>query len=336
MSPLPNLLAQLEELRGSKVMLLATDDQATPPRQLAEKDVLAFYDCLRQTGNADQLDLVLHTGGGEVQTARKLLDLLRQMFKRVCVLVPYKAHSAGTLICLGADQVVMGPLAELSPIDPQIAMRGNFVGNGPKAMSAEDIRCFRTMAQEWFDAGDRGIELLSLLCEKIFPTSLTDFYRATAHIETLALSLFAQQRPDLSVAQQMQCIQHLTQGFHSHDAYLNRSDAVAAGIAVTTPTPDEETLLWQIYEVVHNMFADTAVTPPPTNPTQPPIKLSTDALIANTAITLTHSVQTVEYIQNGSQGGPMRITVSAQWHKLGNPIKNGFASSGVSSPTSKV
>ena len=134
----------------------------------------------------------------------------------------------------------------------------------------------------------------------------------------------------------MQCIQHLMHGFHSHDAYLSRLDAEAAGIAVQAATSGEETLLWQIYEVVHDMFTDTAVSPPPTNTTQPPVKLSIDALIANTASTLTHSVQTVEYIQNGGQGGPMRITVNAQWQKLGNTLKNGTASSEVTLPTSKV
>lgn len=323
MHSLPNLLAQIEQLRESKALLFATNDQASPPRQMAEKDVLAFYDCLRELEEVDQLDLILHTGGGEVQTARKLVDLLQQKANKVCVLVPYKARSAGTLICLGADEVVMGPLAELSPIDPQISMRGNFSGNGPKSMSAEDIRCFRAMAQDWFGVADNGVEMLTLLSEKIFPTTLTDFYRATAHIREIALALFARQRPDLSEEQRSQHIQHLMHGFHNHDAYLNRQEAAAAGIAVQSTTEAEEGLLWQIYEAVHGMFAETAVTTPTNNAGQPPVKQSVDALIANTTTVLSHCVQTVEYIQNGGQGGPLRMTMNAQWQKQADAGKNG-------------
>jgi ClpP class serine protease len=35
--------------------------------------------------------------------------------------VPYKAHSAGTMIALGADEIVMSDLSEISPIDPSTA-----------------------------------------------------------------------------------------------------------------------------------------------------------------------------------------------------------------------
>lgn len=335
MHKLPNLLAQMEQLRGSKALLFATDDQASPPRQMVEKDVLAFYDCLRPLNQVDQLDLILHTGGGEVQTARKLVDLLQQKANKVCVLVPYKARSAGTLICLGADEVVMGPVAELSPIDPQISMRGSFSGNGPKSMSAEDIRCFRAMAQDWFGVADNGMEILTLLSEKIFPTTLTDFYRATEHVREIALTLFARQRPDLSEEQRTQRIQYLMHGFHDHDAYLNRQDAAAAGIAVQSATEAEEGVLWQIYEAVHGMFTETAVTTPTNNAAQPPVKQSVDALITNASTILTHCVQTVEYIQNGGQGGPLRMTMSAQWQKQAENHKNGTPSP-YPLPTSKV
>lgn len=263
MQSLPALLAQMEQLRGSKTLLFATNDQASPPRHMAEKDTLAFYNCLRELeGEVDQLDLILHTGGGEVQTARKLVSMMYQKANKVCVLIPYKAHSAGTLICLGADQVVMGPVAELSPIDPHISMRGNFSGNGPKSMSAEDIRCFKVMAQNWFGVADNGVELLNLLSEKIFPTMLTDFYRATAYVREVAQELFARQRPDLADEDRAQHIHRLMHGFHSHNAYLNWQDAAMVGIAVQPATEAEERLLWQIYEEINTVFAETAVITP--------------------------------------------------------------------------
>ncbi len=335
MHALPALLAQIEQMRGSKVMLFATDDQASPPRQMAEKDVLAFYDCLRELEQVDQLDLILHTGGGTVQTARKLVDLLCQKANKVCVLVPFKARSAGTLICLGADEVVMGSMAELSPIDPQISMRGSFSGNGPRSISAEDIRCFRVMAQDWFGVEGGGIEMLTLLNEKIFPTTLTDFYRATEYMREVALMLFARQRPDLDEEQRSRSIHRLMHGLHSHDAYLNREEAAAVGLAVQPATQAEESVLWQVYEEVYRVFSETAVTAPTPNTGQPPVKQGIDALLANASTMFNHRVQTVEYIQNGGQDRPMRMTMSAQWQKLANGRKNGLPSPH-SHPTSKV
>ncbi len=335
MHSLANSLASIEQLRGSHVILFATDDQANPPRHMAEKDVAAFYDCLHQLEEIDQLDLILHTGGGEVQTARKLVDLLHEKARQVCVLVPYKARSAGTLICLGADKVVMGPMAELSPIDPQISMRGNFSGDGPKSMSAEDIRCFRLMAQEWFGVEANGIEMLTLLSEKIFPTTLTEFYRATEQVRQIAEALFARQRPDLEATQRVQRIHHLLYGFHSHDAYLNQQDAQAAGLAVEPATGAEEKLLWQIYEEIQAVFGETSVSAHSASATQPPIKQSVDAIIASSATVLTHCIQAVEYIQNGGQGSPMRLVMSAQWQKQPDGRKNGNLSSH-RHPTTKV
>lgn len=329
MDSIPAILAQIEHLRGSKALLFATNDQANPPRQMIEKDVLPFYTCLHEIGEVEQIDLILHTGGGEVQTARKVIDLLHQRANKVNVLVPYKARSAGTLICLGADQVVMGVMAELSPIDPQISMRGNFSGNGPKSMSAEDIRCFRVMARDWFGVEETGVELLALLGDKIFPTTLTDFYRATEHVRSVAQTLFARQRSDLDEEQRAQYIHHLMHGFHSHDAYLNWQDAQLAGIAVQLATEAEEALLWQVYEAIHATFVETAVPPPTDNASQPAVKRSVNALIANTMTLLTHDIHTVEYIQNGGQACSMHVTMGEKWHTHKNE-KTAFQ------PTSKV
>lgn len=35
-------------------------------------------------------------------------------------MVPYKAHSAATLIAIGCDEIVMGSKSELGPIDPAL------------------------------------------------------------------------------------------------------------------------------------------------------------------------------------------------------------------------
>jgi hypothetical protein len=67
-----------------------------------------------------ELDIVLHTPGGHIETAYKIVKLLRQHAKKVNVIVPSYAKSAGTLICLAGENLIMSSTSELGPLDVQI------------------------------------------------------------------------------------------------------------------------------------------------------------------------------------------------------------------------
>ena len=45
----------------------------------------------------------------------KLVTKIRQFCDNFAVIIPWKAYSAGTMICLGADEIVMSPMSELWP-----------------------------------------------------------------------------------------------------------------------------------------------------------------------------------------------------------------------------
>ena len=73
---------------------------------------------LDSLGKQETISLFLYSRGGDIITPLMLCRLIREYSNNFEVLIPYRAHSAGTLICLGADKVVMGSLSELTPIDP--------------------------------------------------------------------------------------------------------------------------------------------------------------------------------------------------------------------------
>jgi hypothetical protein len=95
-------------------------------------DVVFFADLLHNiTGDAD-VELMLHTGGGDVDAAEKLFTLARSRVNKghLSVIVPDYAKSAGTLMAIGADLIMMSDASELGPIDPQISLddgRGNII-----------------------------------------------------------------------------------------------------------------------------------------------------------------------------------------------------------------
>ncbi|PCC73187.1 Serine dehydrogenase proteinase [Nannocystis exedens] len=61
--------------------------------------------------------LVLHTYGGAIGACVLIADAVRRL-PRCTAVVPYMAHSGGTLIALSASTIAMGGNASLSAVDP--------------------------------------------------------------------------------------------------------------------------------------------------------------------------------------------------------------------------
>ena len=87
-------------------------------------DTVPFVDLLHHVPRNRAVDLLLHTFGGSADVAEKLMGMLRGHVgtAELRVIVPDYAKSAGTLMVLGADKVVMSDMSELGPIDPQILL----------------------------------------------------------------------------------------------------------------------------------------------------------------------------------------------------------------------
>lgn len=65
--------------------------------------------------------LILHSGGGSIESAYLASKTLKRMcHNKFSVVVPRRAKSAATLLSLGADEIHMGVMSQLGPIDPQI------------------------------------------------------------------------------------------------------------------------------------------------------------------------------------------------------------------------
>lgn len=81
---------------------------------------LRIYDYLCQKSCYIELDVILQTGGGDIDAAFSILKILKKSCKKLNIIVPLFAKSAGTLICLGADNLLLTDLSELGPLDTQI------------------------------------------------------------------------------------------------------------------------------------------------------------------------------------------------------------------------
>lgn len=90
--------------------------------QITRDDVIGFVELLHNVPRGANIDLLLHTGGGDINAAEKIVFMLRTAVGKenhLRVIVPDFAKSAGTLIALAADKILMSDSSELGPIDPQ-------------------------------------------------------------------------------------------------------------------------------------------------------------------------------------------------------------------------
>jgi hypothetical protein len=97
-------------------MLILHDDLL-----MVKADADRIYSGARSFQEKKPLLLVLHSGGGDIGSAYLIGKLCREYSNgKLVVVVPRRAKSAATLICCAADEIHMGSLSELGPIDPQI------------------------------------------------------------------------------------------------------------------------------------------------------------------------------------------------------------------------
>lgn len=75
---------------------------------------------LKELGHVKNLTVLIDSPGGDADAAFHLVRAFRQYTDRFEVIVANWAKSGATLVCLGADKILMGEDAELGPLDAQL------------------------------------------------------------------------------------------------------------------------------------------------------------------------------------------------------------------------
>ena len=191
------LYKQLETERESRVLVYVTGDRRGLETKIASEVLDLFVEHLDLMGDVDKISLYLYTTGGVTLAAWGIANLIRQFCEEFEVIVPAKAHSAGTLICLGADRIIMTKQATLGPIDPSVntPLNPSIPGAPPTArmpVSVEAINGFIELAKETGikDSGDYAT-VLSILTQHVHPLVLGEVYRSRSQIRMLGERLLS-------------------------------------------------------------------------------------------------------------------------------------------------
>ncbi len=110
----------VEKLRNSTLISYMAAQNALVGPEDAGMLVDTIEMVLPESRKLDKLDLFLHSPGGFLDSAYKIIKICKEYSKEFNVIVPLSAKSAATVIALGANEIVMTVFAELGPIDPII------------------------------------------------------------------------------------------------------------------------------------------------------------------------------------------------------------------------
>lgn len=175
----------------------------------------------------DSADLFIQTPGGDVDATEKLIGIIRQRLKNWRVIVPSWAKSAGTVVALSGETILLGINSELGPIDPQ----------------------FR-------DANGMNIPCEILSADPTQPYHIQQLAGlAVARMRQLALSVL---QKGMMSGKEVQEIQDIlakissTNGYKSHGAVIDYAEAQSLGLSVQFLAPDDE--LWKRIWLLYCMY----------------------------------------------------------------------------------
>jgi hypothetical protein len=261
------LYERIETERETKVIAFVTGERNGLQTQIAGDAVGPFVNILDRIGPVKRLSLIIDTNGGQTSAAWRLINLIKSFCDELEVVVPTKAMSAGTLIALGADKIIMTKQATLGPIDPSL-------DNHPLAptittasgqqlrigISAEAVRGYIDEVKRDITDPVALAAVWTHLATQIHPIVLGEIFRLGGQIRALAANLIGGQVADKDV--QDKIIQHLCSDSGSHDYTIDRRRAHEMGLKIEKPTHD----LYGLLSTISQSYGDELQTVEPYSP----------------------------------------------------------------------
>lgn len=194
------LIQEIEQKRGSRVIVYFTGDRHPFGARIAEDAVRPLYDHLldlKFEGENRKIDLFLYSRGGDVGVPWRIVSMIREFCDEFNVLIPYRAQSAATLLSLGADTIIMGKKAELGPIDPTL-VKTTIAETAipPQEIAVEDVNSFLSFVKERANINDQDAvaQILNGLISQIGPLTLGNVSRQHYHIRLVARKLLTSRK----------------------------------------------------------------------------------------------------------------------------------------------
>lgn len=247
-------IGAIEKARNSRVICYITSTRPGLDSSMQQSHVRVLYDHLLDAKNKD-IDLFIHSDGGDATVPWRLVNLIReQTKKRFSVLIPYRAFSAATMTALGADRIVMHPMGNLGPTDPNVKNPFNpkdALGR-PVGISVEDVNAYIELIKK--DVGitheDELVDAFLPLAQQIHPLALGNVKRFMIQSRLIMRKIL---RLHMAGTEQEHRIEELVDTFtsklyfHGHPVSRDEASGELGLHNIEKPTQKLEKLMWNLY-----------------------------------------------------------------------------------------
>jgi hypothetical protein len=237
-----NLINKIQKARNSKLIVYIAGERPNILVQIAGDIFPSLSEHLNNVGHQERIDLFLYSIGGDIMAGYTLVNLIREFCNEFNVIIPFKAHSCATLISLGAKEIVMTNMGQLSPIEPSLnnhplapmVQSPNQpmvqLPNQPKlqnvSINVEEVNAFISLAKEEFklQSEESMRAVFSELSSKVHPVVLGAVHRLNQQIEFLASKLMRYNTPN-NEEHIKEVIKILTRERFSHNYIIGKTEA---------------------------------------------------------------------------------------------------------------
>jgi sulfur relay (sulfurtransferase) DsrC/TusE family protein len=255
-----SLISALEKERKSKVIVYITGDRPGLETKIANDIFPMFHKHLMAIGEQERIDLFIYSTGGLTNAGYGLVNLFREFCEQFNVIIPFKALSCATLISLGANEIVMTKMGQLSPIDPSLehplGPTINIPGQPPRLMqiSVEDVNAFFSLAKSTDLKSEESMkQVFQILASNVHPLALGAVQRSRQQIAFLATELM--KRHDTDKEHIIKVVEILTKGRYSHDYLMGRREAKEIlELNIIDPNSNTTTIITNLFNFYNKIF----------------------------------------------------------------------------------
>ena len=175
------LISKYNKERGSFLLVFASAiGKSIPDIALSQEDYYIMADILRNKEDLSTIDIYLERPGGSGEAAEEIVNYLRSHFDEVAFTVSGEAKSAGTIMVLSGDEILMTKTGSLGPIDAQMKI-------GRSAVSAFDY--MEWVGEKQNEAENKGKlnPFDAIMVAQISPGELKGVYHSLKFAEDLVV-----------------------------------------------------------------------------------------------------------------------------------------------------
>ncbi|MBI5932277.1 MAG: hypothetical protein HY867_01110 [Chloroflexi bacterium] len=222
-----------------------------PMGSVCQNDVVALYEALETMGRAEKIYLFIKSGGGNGQSSLRLVNLLRKYCDHLVALVPLECASAATMIVLGANEIMMGPMAYLTAVDTSLTHSLSPIDRDNDRVSVSLDELTRVI-RLWEKQEDQDKENpYQSLFQHVHPLVIGAVDRAESLSIMLCKELLAYHIADEKVADQI--AETLNSKYPSHTYPILMEEARRIGLKADPMPAAVNTLLLELNELYSEM-----------------------------------------------------------------------------------